>query len=114
MTLDDSLSTIEPDLESIYSEFKSSVDNIETNITDDESNLMYVSSGISIKLPDEQPYEDNDEEEFDDRELAVIIEVQKRSTNYTDTFIRKIYKKRHAISRKLLMCLLPYLHLLLF
>jgi hypothetical protein len=107
LTHDESLS-IEPDLESIYSElsslpsgdsdnFESSDDDIETNITDDEtieSNPMYVSSGISIKLLNEELYEDDDDEEFDDRELVVIIEVQKCFTNYTDTFTRKIYKKK--------------------
>jgi hypothetical protein len=107
LTHDESLS-IEPDLESIYSElsslpsgdsdnFESSDDDIETNITDDEtieSNPMYVSSGISIKLLNEELYEDDDDEEFDDRELVVIIEVQKCSTNYTDTFVRTIYKKK--------------------
>ncbi len=96
VTEDDS---IEQDLESIYSEslsdsdFDSSVDDNESIATDYESivsNPIYVSSGISITLLDEELFED----ENDERELAIIIEVQKCSTNYTDIFTRKIYKKK--------------------
>ena len=111
---DDSLS-IESDLESIYSElsylpsidsdFESSVDDNEANTTDDEtidSNPMYVSSGITVKLMDEELYEGNNDEENDDTELAAIIEVQRRSTNYTDTFTRKIYRKKTNYYEKII------------
>ena len=111
---DESLS-IESDLESIYSElsylssidsdFESSVDDNEANTTDDEtidSNPMYVSSGITVKLMDEELYEGNNDEENDDTELAAIIEVQRRSTNYTDTFTRKIYRKKTNYYEKII------------
>ena len=111
---DESLS-IESDLESIYSELSylssdsdfesSSVDDNEANTTDDEtidSNPMYVSSGITVKLMDEQLYEGNNDEETDDTELAAIIEVQRRSTNYTDTFTRKIYRKKTDYYEKII------------
>lgn len=31
---------------------------------------------------------------MDDEDLAIIIGVERRSSNYTDTFIRKIYRKK--------------------
>lgn len=86
--------SIEPDLESIYSDLLHSIStdsDFETSDDDNESiSTGYVSSGISIKLLDEELFED----ESDERELAVIIEVNKSSTNYTDTIVRKIYKKK--------------------
>ena len=86
--------SIEPDLESIYSDLLHSIStdsDFETSDDDNESiSTGYVSSGISIKLLDEDLFED----ESDERELAVIIEVHKSSTNYTDTIVRKIYKKK--------------------
>lgn len=86
--------SIEPDLESIYSDLLHSIStdsDFETSVDDNESiSTGYVSSGISIKLLDEELFED----ESDERELAVIIEVNKSSTNYTDTIVRKIYKKK--------------------
>lgn len=86
--------SIEPDLESIYSDLLHSIStdsDFETPDDDNESiSTGYVSSGISIKLLDEELFED----ESDERELAVIIEVNKSSTNYTDTIVRKIYKKK--------------------
>jgi hypothetical protein len=81
-------------LESIYSDLLHSIStdsDFETSDDDNESiSTGYVSSGISIKLLDEELFED----ESDERELAVIIEVNKSSTNYTDTIVRKIYKKK--------------------
>jgi hypothetical protein len=86
--------SIESDLESIYSDLLHSIStdsDFETSDDENESiSTGYVSSGISIKLLDEELFED----ESDERELAVIIEVNKSSTNYTDTIIRKIYKKK--------------------
>jgi hypothetical protein len=86
--------SIESDLESIYSDLLHSIStdsDFETSDDENESiSTGYVSSGISIKLLDEELFED----ESDERELAVIIEVNKSSTNYTDTVIRKIYKKK--------------------
>ena len=86
--------SIESDLESIYSDLLHSIStdsDFETSDDDNESiSTGYVSSGISIKLLDEDLFED----ESDERELAVIIEVNKSSTNYTDTIVRKIYKKK--------------------
>lgn len=86
--------SIEPDLESIYSDLLHSIStdsDFETSDDENESiSTGYVSSGISIKLLDEELFED----ESDERELAVIIEVNKSSTNYTDTIVRKIYKKK--------------------
>lgn len=86
--------SIESDLESIYSDLLHSIStDSDFEKSDDENESIstgYVSSGISIKLLDEELFED----ESDERELAVIIEVNKSSTNYTDTIIRKIYKKK--------------------
>lgn len=100
---DDSIS-IDADLETIHSELShlstidSDFDDNETNLTEDEtidSNPMYLSSGINVKLMDEEFYEGNNDEETDESELAAIIEVQRRSRNYTYTFTRKIYKKKN-------------------
>lgn len=94
------------DIESIYSDDteddiiddQSSINSNDSIETDDESivsnNPMYVSSGIHVKLLDDNLYENNEEDEMDDEDLAIIIEIERRSSNYTDTFIRKIYRKK--------------------
>lgn len=98
--LQDDESFTEQDIESIYSDDstdeQSSINSNDSVETDDESivsNPSYVSSRIQVKLLDDNLYESNDDEaNYED--LAIIIEVERHSGNYTDTFIRKIYRKK--------------------
>jgi hypothetical protein len=98
----------EQDLESIYSfitdedshDFEdtedSSIDSNDSIETDNESIVshpLYVSSGISIDILNPNFYVSGDKSD-DDEEPAIIIEIDRHSRNYTDKFIRRIYKKK--------------------